>query len=93
MVILRRPLRTLGRVNIYIRDWSELLIYHWFERSCHAVIVKSHMGGGGQFHTFKSHSYVHNRIIQEKNLHSIPHPSHAYAPRTCSNMNDSYSNT
>ena len=33
--------------------------------------------GWGQFHTFKSHSYVHNRIIQEKNLHSIPHRSHA----------------
>ena len=49
--------------------------------------------GGGQFHTFKSHSYVHNRIIQEKNLFSIPHRSHAYAPRTRSNMNDSYSNT
>ena len=46
------------------------------------MIVKLHMGGGGggQFHTFKSHSYVHNRIIQEKNLHSIPHRSHAYAP-------------
>ena len=29
------------------------------------MIVKSHMVGGGQFHTFKSHSYVHNRIIQE----------------------------
>ena len=30
--------------------------------------------GWGQFHTFKSHSYVHNRIIQEKTLHSIPKP-------------------
>ena len=49
--------------------------------------------GGGQFHTFKSHSYVHNRIIQEKKHHSIPHRSHANAPRTRSNMNDSYSNT
>ena len=49
--------------------------------------------GWGQFHTFQSHSYVHNRIIQEKNLHSIPHRSHTYAPRARSNMNDSYSNT
>ena len=49
--------------------------------------------GWGQFHTFKSHLFVHNRIIQEKKLHSIPHGSHAYAPRTRSNMNDSYSNT
>ena len=46
------------------------------------MIVKSHMGGGGQFHTFKSHSYVHNRIIQEKNLHSIPHRSHCNPTHT-----------
>ena len=36
--------------------------------------------GGGRFHTFKSHSYVHNRIIQEKNLHSIPPPFSCLRP-------------
>ena len=47
------------------------------------MIVKSHMGGV-QFHTFKSHSYVHNRIIQENqrtngpvNAHLISGPSKA----------------
>ena len=41
-------------------------------------------GGGGQFHTFKSHSYVHNRIIQEKkpSLNSSPfsclRPTHTF---------------
>ena len=40
--------------------------------------------GGGQFHTFKSHSYVHNRIIQEKkpSLNSPPfsclRPTHTF---------------
>ena len=47
------------------------------------MIVKSHVGGG-QFHTFKSHSYVHNRIIQEKkpSLNSPPfscrRPTHTF---------------
>ena len=36
----------------------------------------------GQFHTFKSHSYVHDRITHENPLHSVPHHSHAYAPCT-----------
>ena len=35
---------------------------------------------GGQFYTFKSNSCVHNRIIQEKNLHSIPHRSQGLRP-------------
>ena len=41
-------------------------------------------GWGGQFHTFKSHSYVHNRIIQEKkpSLNSPPfsclRPTHTF---------------
>ena len=41
-------------------------------------------GCGGQFHTFKSHSYVHNRIIQEKkpSLNSPPfsclRPTHTF---------------
>ena len=30
--------------------------------------------GWGQFHTFKSHSYVHNRIIQEKKQPSLNSP-------------------
>ena len=39
------------------------------------MIVKSHVGGG-QFHTFKSHSYVHDRITHENPLHCAPiwHP-------------------
>ena len=28
--------------------------------------------GWGQFHTFKSHSYVHDRIIQEKTFTQFP---------------------
>ena len=51
---------------------------------CSASEVTYGWGGGGQFHTFKSHSYVHNRIIQEKktSLNSPPfaclRPTHTF---------------